>query len=467
MNEFHFALKLNRLLLHKDVENKFVKYMADNITVEKVATYYKVASLFSLFLLYKQSLCYVERCFPMVADSLNFVNLDYNLVAKVVSRSELHIDSELQVYYALDKWLSHNIIERSKYAVDLMLKIRLSLLSHHALTLMLTKNSCFTMSEECTSIVKETLKGKKGLYSNNLSNKTRFCKQNKFNILVCGGEDVLYNRIVSNVNNINANHHYSVSMLPQMKEDRKSLTAVCAKDEVYVFGGNKRRLGFPIKLTSVEKYSLRTNKWTALPSVLNRYLFCACSLMGNIYVIGGSYYKGGITNTCFQLSTEDYKWRKVAKMNEPRFGSACLVFEGKIVVSGGTSYLEGVNTVEAYDHVAKQWTYMPNMIEIRSSHKAVAMKNKFFVVGGLFNNNCEVFDSTCNTFVILRPPSEYVRKFLWSTNEVVSIGSNLVVFGDRRETILFYDVETDKWSEKSFELTRYLEDFSCVKLPQL
>ena len=48
-------------------------------------------------------------------------------------------------------------------------------------------------------------------------------------------------------------------------------------------------------------------------------------------------------------------------MNEPRCNFSSAVFEGKIVVSGGFNN-ETLNTVESYDHVAKSWTNMPNMV---------------------------------------------------------------------------------------------------------
>ena len=50
----------------------------------------------------------IERCFPMIVDSDNFLELDFIFIKKILSSSELNINSELQVFNASDSWLSHD-----------------------------------------------------------------------------------------------------------------------------------------------------------------------------------------------------------------------------------------------------------------------------------------------------------------------------------------------------------------------
>ena len=42
--------------------------------------------------------------------------------------------------------------------------------------------------------------------------------------------------------------------------------------------------------------------------------------------------------------------------------------------------------------------YIPDMVEERSSHAAVSVSNKMFVIGGYKNTNCEIFDSCSRKF---------------------------------------------------------------------
>ena len=154
-------------------------------------------------------------------------------------------------------------------------------------------------------------------------------------------------------------------------------------------------------------------------------------------------------------------------MNEGRIRAACTVFEGRVVVSGG--YGNNVfitNTVEAYDHVADEWTYMPNMIMGRESHGSVAMKNKLFVFGF---GSAEVYDSTCDKFVALKkkPSTFKFNKTIYL--QTFSIGSKFVTFGYNSSTALCYDVEKNEWSEEPFEAT-YDYDigrYSCTLVPKM
>ena len=78
----------------------------------------------------------------MFVDSTSFLELDFKHISKILSSSELNIDSEMEVFNAIVSWLGHNK-ERSKYAKGLFLKVRLLLLSDPALELISEKISCF------------------------------------------------------------------------------------------------------------------------------------------------------------------------------------------------------------------------------------------------------------------------------------------------------------------------------------
>ena len=238
---------------------------------------------------------------------------------------------------------------------------------------------------------------------------------------------------------------------------------VCAKSGVYVFGGF---YDYHRTINQVEKYSFATNRWNVVADMYdNRHDFCACSFMDNIYVIGGL--DGEVIDSCLEFNTKNHEWKEVDWLHEERALAACSAFEGRVVVTGGYSRGDRLDSVEVYDHVADEWSSMPHMNEERYAHKSVAIKNKLFVVGGWNTPWCEVFDSTCDEFVMLKPLRKSFERYLIWPVEVLSIGSKLFVFSFRKEYILIYDIETGEWSEELCEMTRYLEDFCCAKLPQL
>ena len=123
-------LKFNNLMLKEDDELN--EYMKGEVTIKNVNTFYSVAKTHNLFVVAELSTRFIERCFPMLTEIENFSQLDFNCVMKIVSSSELNIHSEVEIFDAVNTWLKHNSEERSKYAKQLLLKVRLPLLSEHA-----------------------------------------------------------------------------------------------------------------------------------------------------------------------------------------------------------------------------------------------------------------------------------------------------------------------------------------------
>ena len=89
-----------------------------------------------------------------------------------------------------------------------------------------------------------------------------------------------------------------------------------------------------------------------------------------------------------------------------------------------------------------------------------------FVVGGCYyRRDCEVFDSLSNRFVWLKMPERFDVKI--DFNGVFLLGSRFVALSDFSKTVLWYDVENDKWSEELCKVSENLEEFFCAKIPQL
>ena len=199
---------------------------------------------------------------------------------------------------------------------------------------------------------------------------------------------------------------------------------------------------------TVQKYSFVNKTWEKVADMYDIIDgFCACSFMDCVYFIGP------INNSCIEFNTTTGEWRQVAGTKQWRRNASCTAFEGRIVVSGTMNFLGHNNTVEAYDHVANTWYDLPNMVEGRSGHKSVAITNKLFVIGGSKSTG-EVFDSGCNKFVLLKLPTASVGEYLWLTSAVVTLGYKLVIFNNRENRILFYDIENDEFSEEECEVAK-------------
>ena len=450
-------LKFNVILLK---EYKMSKYMEDRISTQNVIIFYQLSTKYKLASLAKTTFCCIERCFTQVAENRNFLELDYTNVSKIIASSGLHIHSELEVFNLADNWISYDSEKRSKYASSLLSKVRLNLLSSYLVKCLSNKSPSFSNIEECTKTyniclnnIENGCKNKSEVYIKN-----RYCNQNMFNVLMCGGRENI--GTINVVNQFAASNLQNVELLPSMLDARCHHKAICLKGDVYLLGGE----GDMNNLFSVEKYSTATKTWenvAKMHNILN--LFCACAFMEKIFIFGGCYYVGRSTSSCLQLDVKSlehkYHWNTVGEMNTARKAAACTVFEERVVVSGGwDDHSNQLNTVESYDVIADKWSTMANMIHARSGHSLVTLRHKLYVIG---SNTSEVFENTCKKFVALKSP--FIRTY--SFVEAIPVGNKIVVFQHYEPLLLCYDVDKDKWSEEPCDVTNHRSHFSCVKVP--
>ena len=461
--------KLNKLSFNENVSIIASTAIKEKLQVKNAASVYHFSNLFRLQSLHKTTLRYIECCFTAVGDTESLLELEYKFISKILKSSELSITSEIEVLQFVDRWLNHNIEERSKYAKDLLLKVRVSLLSKDTIR-HLSKDVTFLKSLDIyTKFLNEVLDCNENYLFNASSTNhcSRYCNHKMFKVLVCGGFNSETSVTCSNVTCIDFNRLGVAGGNISMTMERVLPKIVYIKGDLYVFGGWKNKKDYVDIMTnynlimSVEKYSLASKTWMQVAEMFDKrydFLNSACAFMDKIYIFGGL--KDRVCcKSCLQFDTKDHSWKEVAEMNDARSGAACVVFEERIVVSGGWSDADrGLSTVESYDVLPNRWSSMPNMNFRNDRPKSVVVKNKLFILASR-DNCCEVFDNICKKFVYIKSPC------IPLCSQATSIGSKIVFIHNRRKNISFYDVEKRKWSEKTYEVIKDLQNFSCVKVP--
>ena len=80
------------------------------------------------------------------------------------------------------------------------------------------------------------------------------------------------------------------------------------------------------------------------------------------------------------------KWKECAPMPLPRAGCAVAAVGGKVIVAGGTYWLDGqkfwCDRADAFDPVTNQWKSLPPIPRIAGDAAGVAADGKFAVIGG-------------------------------------------------------------------------------------
>ena len=191
------------------------------MTLNNVLAFYSLAKLYKLAITSETSLAYIERCFQMVDEAPNFLHLDINTVVRILGSSELNNHSEIEVFSAAINWLEHDIEERSKYAKQLLRKVRFPLITETALEQLKdefssTENNVFFGFLEKAIVYKNDFIQDKS--NSNCTN--RYCSQNKFDVLICGGIDTKTRKSLKSVHRIDGKSLTNVKTLPPMLKER-------------------------------------------------------------------------------------------------------------------------------------------------------------------------------------------------------------------------------------------------------
>lgn len=388
----------------------------------------------------------------MVAENENFLHLEFSLLEKVLASSQLNIHSEIEAFNAASAWLKTNAEVRSTFAKQLLLKIRFTLLSEHAIAHCLGEKSPFAENSDCVNLMEEVLSCKPNFRL------PRYCEQSAFDVFSCGGYDLRERKNVASARQIRGNDPGEAEDLADMTFERRQHQAVISRGEVYVFCGcdMKHRTVSP-----VEKYSTRTNAWSKVADMVDsRDLINACAFADSIYVTGG--FRGFFTiNSCLRFDTRDNSWREVAGMRGERHSAASAVFNEQVVVSGGVDDNDSrLNTVESYDVFADTWTPMPNMVYKKCGHSLIAVRNKLYSIH--FHDDSEVFEKLSQTFVALKPQLDF-----YYHSRAVSLGNEIVIIEDNKPCVTLYDFDKNTWSVKSNRVLWKAQSFACVKFPNM
>ena len=458
------VIKMNKLSLDENVLTKPCETIKGKLKIKTTATFHQFSKLFNLQSLHDATLGCIKRYFTMIIKTPSFLELDRTLVSKILSCSGLLISSELEVLNAGNLWLNYKSEERKMFAKDVLLNVRFPLLSDETVRcykMLLNASSTFSKSEECIKLLNEVLNCKESLYRNKSSiyYTNRYCDHQLFNIVVCGGYDMISRETVGNATHLRATKINTGKPLPSTLVERIFPYVICLKGRIYVFGGLDS-IHFN-SIMSVEKYSPSTGSWKKVADMFDdRRIFCGSAFMDKIFIIGGySKANESTTDSCLQFDAKG--WKEVARMNQVRVSAACAVYDGKIVVSGGRNgnYTNpSFNTVESYDVLPDRWSAMPSMVSGKSNHGLVVVKNKLFAMGAR-SETCEVYDNICKKFVVFESPRVKLQSYY------VSIGSKIFAFQNKQPVAICYDVDKNKWSEEKCEVTNNLINFSCVKVP--
>ena len=94
-NNFFTILKAHVILFHDNLHIQAFESIKKIINIQNSVTCYQIAKYFKFTQLSKLALCYIESYFTVVCETNNFLELDYTLVANILTKCNLQLDSDI------------------------------------------------------------------------------------------------------------------------------------------------------------------------------------------------------------------------------------------------------------------------------------------------------------------------------------------------------------------------------------
>ncbi|XP_013386442.1 kelch-like protein 7 isoform X2 [Lingula anatina] len=365
--------------------------------------------------------------FREVCQGEEFLKQRPESVTDLLSKDELTVKCEDEVYDAAIRWLKHDLPARFEHKESILGRIRFPLITRHYLTTHVQHEGLLQDNCDCLKMIiggmqYHLLGEEERRAAETVSTVTPRRKKYDFQIACFGGSETGTCQYFNPKGQCWSN-------FPPMPEKRNGHSAVNVGSCVYIIGGSYH---FP--MTRIHRYSIATQRWDSVNARLEdgRENLAACELDGKVYICGGtsthgstshrttelfdpsrdhlSFLKplihprfehglvvckgflyacgGAMSNNrplklCERFSTTLNKWIEIPPMHFARKGLGLAAVDGKIYAFGGQDELTVLDTVECYDPVYNLWTFCAKMPYRLCQVKSVVIGGSIWILSGM------------------------------------------------------------------------------------
>ncbi|CAD6208067.1 GSCOCG00010341001-RA-CDS [Cotesia congregata] len=398
--------------------------------------------------LVQESTKYIQQYFHQVSLSDEFLVLSVTDLKELISKDDLYVMSESQVFEAVIRWIKHNVEERLIHLPKLLILVRLPLLSPEYLVDHVAKEDLIRRSHECRDLLDEAkdchLMPERKHLLESYRFRPRVCTNIVGHIFAVGGLTKYGNSLSTVEVYDSAKGIWRKS--EAMTMDRSRVGVAVHQNKLYAFGGYN---GVE-RLATVEVYHPALKIWKIIaPMHHKRSAVGSAALNDYIYVCGG--YDGVISlNTVERYCPKTDKWQLLRPMNKHRSAGGVVAFDGYIYALGGHDGLSIFDSVERYDPQTGLWTTVKPMLTRRCRLGVSTLNGKLYVCGGYdgstFLQSVEVYDPIKDTWEYIAP-----MNMMRSRAALVSNMGKLWAIGGydgvtNLSEVEVYDPQTNSWS---------------------
>ncbi|CAF1142072.1 unnamed protein product [Didymodactylos carnosus] len=391
---------------------------------------------------------YVYDHFEDVVRNEEFLNLTASDLYNMIKDDKVKVKCESIIYNAVMQWVRHDPIQRRSELEGLLPCVRLYFL-----------DPSFLQRAKCDEIYGGDDMRKCQEYLSQVYNKLTshtYCRLPprrqpiKPLVIYCAGG--YFNKSI-NIMECYFLETRTWQRCADLTVSRSGAGVASLQMRVYVIGGRHNTSRDNKDCSDVERYNPFQNKWEICKSMnLPRNRLGVGVIDNSLYALGGS---SGQTfhNSVERYSLKTDSWEFVSPMHTPRIGLAVTTNSRLLFALGGYDGTKRLNDVESYNPDMNLWTKEAPMQISRSGAGACSFENLIYVVGGYTTNDSvatqldsvERYDVLSNQWTFVR--SLHCRR---SALSCVLLDRKIHAMGgydgkNFSSVVEVYDPDTDTW----------------------
>ncbi|KAK7800472.1 hypothetical protein U0070_024252 [Myodes glareolus] len=388
---------------------------------------------------------YIYMHFGEVAKQEEFFNLSHCQLATLISRDDLNVRCESEVFHACINWVKYDCSQRRFYVQALLRAVRCHALTPHFLQTQLQKCEILQADSRCKDYLVQIFQ-ELTLHKPTQSVPCRAPKVGRL-IYTAGG---YFRQSLSYLEAYNPSDS-SWLRLADLQVPRSGLAGCVVGGLLYAVGGRNNSPDGNTDSSALDCYNPMTNQWSPCASMsVPRNRIGVGVIDGHIYAVGGSH--GCIHHSSVERYEPDRdEWHLVAPMLTRRIGVGVAVLNRLLYAVGGFDGTNRLNSAECYYPERNEWRMITPMNTIRSGAGVCVLHNCIYAAGGYDGqdqlNSVERYNVETETWTFVAP-MKHRRSALGIT---VHQGRIYVLGGYDGHTFLdsveCYDPDTDTWSE--------------------
>uniref|UniRef100_H2YQY1 BTB domain-containing protein n=1 Tax=Ciona savignyi TaxID=51511 RepID=H2YQY1_CIOSA len=419
------VLEAASLLQFTRVMEACANYFATELSIENAPGFMELAQRHNLRHLFVIATLKCVTHFGELITRSDYLIVSAQILESIVSRDDLNIAVEEEVYEVVISWCQHDPATRKKELPRLLQHVKLPLILPNYFIRNVETNELIRCNEELHDMMMEARKYHlmggitEGAKIMPRKNTTMHQFSSKAVFVTVGGCDN-NDRFTGEVCVLDFQHKTRASLcqLPNSKNSIRGITATA---------------------TGVSADDVRA-KWAE---------FACTSWKNNLVITGGKETK----KETWMFLTSLRQWVELASLNTGRWRHRMVVCLGEMYVVGGYDGLLRVDCVERYDERENRWVERRNLREAVSSAAVCECKGRIYVIGGgpsvrISTEKVQVYDPITNDWRLSTPMLEPAKCI-----NSVALRSNIYVVGGTLKHILQFDTTTETWSKVGEELS--------------